>query len=393
MPTRDALHAKKVAARKRLKHERKKKLMALSATQQAEIEDQVYKVLSGTKIKLGRDDIIPPIADELKEMISKIIDPLPPEKKVIIKAAMTPDSPNESAVMLHLKKYNSPGRNMKPTMLIGDQGSGKTTAAKMFAVTSGFDEVIFFNGDEGVDAQSLKGGIRPFPAGDGSTTTIYQYGALAWAVYCASQGKKTMFYCDEFYRIKVRERSPFIGVLSPFRMPDGIEYYQLMTDRILEVKDGIATKVETLMAPRHMLSIVGSTNVGAGFDVQSGDPAEAGRWLQFDLQTTEESVKRIVANVLKDFGFSISLTPKFVKLLNEGKKLKADNFLMLEPDVRILCDGIKLATNEMDIGNALFDAALVWVGRNLHGHREQEQLDQLRNLIARHFPIKPKKVS
>jgi hypothetical protein len=174
-------------------------------------------------------------------------------------------------------------------------------------------------------------------------------------------------------------------------MPDGIEYYTVNTGRIMEVKDGLVTSAEVIMAPRHMISIIASTNVGGGFDVQAGDPAEAGRWLQFDLQTTSESVKRIVSTVLHDNGFSVSLTPKFVKLLQEGKKLKADNFLMLEPDVRILCDGIKLAENEMDIGNALFDAAKVWVGRTIDGKRSPEQLDQLRELIKRHFPIKTHK--
>jgi hypothetical protein len=48
-----------------------------------------------------------------------------------------------------------------------------------------------------------------------------------------------------------------------------------------------------------------------------------------------------------------------------------------------------MATNEMDIGNTLLDAALVWVGRTIEGKRSPEQLEQLRKLIERHFPIKP----
>jgi hypothetical protein len=362
--------------------------MALSPTQQAEIEDQVYKILSETRIKLGREDIIPPIESELHEIIRKVIEPLPEEKKKLIKASLAPEASNESSVMKFLRKYVPPGAAMKPVLFIGDQGSGKTTAAKIFAYSQPFDEVVLMQGDEGVDAQQMKGGIRPYPSG-GATTTVWQDGELARAFRLAADGKRVCLYIDELYRIKVRERSPLISGLSPFKMPDGMEYYTINTGRILEVKEGVVMNAETIFAPRHMISIIASTNIGAGFDVQAGDPAEAGRWLQYDLQTTEESVKRIISTVLKDCGMSVSLTPKFVKLLQEGKKLKADNFLMLEPDVRILCDGIKMAKNEMDIGNTLLDAALVWVGRTIQGHRSPEQLDQLRKLIARHFPIRP----
>lgn len=362
----------------------------LSAVQQALIESEVYKVLATTKIKLGREDIIPPIEEELKAMIARIVEPLPEAKKKLVAAAMIHEAVGETHAQQFLCKYCSPGNARKPVLFIGDQGSGKTTVAMQFAFSQPFDEIVLMQGDEGVDAQQMKGGIRPYPK-DGATTTVWQDGELARAFRLASRGAKTCLYIDELYRIKVRERSPLISGLSPFKHPDGIEYYTLNSGRIMAVEKGLVMNSETIKAPRHMISIIASTNIGGGFDVQAGDPAEAGRWLQFDLQTSAESVKRIIATVLKEYGMSVSLTPKFVKLLEDGKKLKADNFLMLEPDVRILCDGIKMATSEMDIGNTLLDAALVWVGRTIEGKRSPEQYEQLRNLISRYFPLKPAK--
>jgi hypothetical protein len=146
--------------------------------------------------------------------------------------------------------------------------------------------------------------------------------------------------------------------------------------------------VEYIQAPRHLISIIASTNVGAGFDVMQGDPAEAGRWIPYYLNTTKETLERNIAIVLKERGFSVSLTPKFIKLLEEGKKLHVDNFLTMPPDTRILADSIKCATNEMDIGNTLMDVGLVWVGRTIEGRCSPEQHERLRKLVERHFPLK-----
>jgi hypothetical protein len=135
-----------------------------------------------------------------------------------------------------------------------------------------------------------------------------------------------------------------------------------------------------------MISIIASTNVGAGFDVQQGDPAEAGRWLQYDMETTEDSVKRIIGSVLKEYGMSVSLTSKFVKVLHEAKKLKVDNFLELDPDIRIFCDGIKMARNEMDVETPFLMPP--WSGGRNVRSTDSEQMDDCENDRAQ-FPVRP----
>jgi hypothetical protein len=308
----------------------------------------------------------------------------------MVEAAVSPEVVGESRGMKFLKKYQSPGRAKKPVKLIGGKGSGKTTLAMQFALTQPFEQVVVMQGDVGMDAQQMRGGIRPYPEG-GATTTVWQDGELAEAFRYAQAGKTVCFYTDELYRIKATERSPLISGLSPIRYPDGIWYYIVKTGRIMSVNDGLVTGSEVIKAPCHLISIIASTNAGAGYDIQAADPAEADRWLEFDMESTEESVKHIVGIVLKEAGMDARLTPKFVKLLQDGIRLRVDNLLEHEPNVRILCDGIKLAKNEMDLGNTLMDVALVWVGRSIEGKRIPEQLDQLRNLINTHFPIHPSK--
>src|ERR1700756_2167723 len=106
--------------------------MALSATHQAEIEDFIYKTLAGLKIKLGREDIIPPIEEELHRLIAKAIEPVPEPTRKVLRSSLKAE-PSESSAMKFLKKYASPGNAKKPILFIGSQGSGKTTAVKQFA--------------------------------------------------------------------------------------------------------------------------------------------------------------------------------------------------------------------------------------------------------------------
>jgi hypothetical protein len=188
----------------------------LSPVQQAAVELHVEAILKeefdNLKINVKKEDIIPLIQDYLDDLIAKAITPTAPIVKKAILAAVSPEVIGESSVQKFLKKYVSPGRALKPVLLIGDTGSGKTTAGKQFAYWQPFEEVVIFNGDEGVDAQQMKGGPRPWPSG-GGTTTVWQDGELARAFRMAQQGKRTILYIDELYRIKVRERSKMITEL------------------------------------------------------------------------------------------------------------------------------------------------------------------------------------
>jgi hypothetical protein len=284
-----------------------------------------------------------------------------------------------------LAQYGSPGQAYKPIMVLGGQGSGKTTGAKQFAYGAGFDQVVSLEGSRAIEAAALIG--RTLPQSGGGT--VWQDGKISRAFRYAAQGLKTCLIIDEYYRILPGDRSPLIPALSPFRFSDGIEYYELSTDRILDVKEGVVTDEEVIRAPRSNLTIIATSNIGAAFDVQSGDPAEASRWLPYDVESTPENAKYILEVVVTEKGWGsverAAVVAQLLKVLTNGQKLKKDHFLSLAPDVRILADAIKMSNHPGEVGRCLMHAGLQWVGHTIEGGRSPEQLKKFENLVKGEF--------
>jgi hypothetical protein len=198
------------------------------------------------------------------EKIEALISGVEPEKKPAVAAAVRKIAPVASSkgspALKFLETYVSPGCAYKPTMLLGGQGSGKTTAAKQFAYGAGFGKVVVLYGSRAIEAAALIGRVLPLEGGG----TVWQDGKVALAFRYASQGIPTALLIDEYYRILPGDRSPLIPALSAFADPtDGVEYYELTTDRVTSVKDGLALEEEVIRAPRHMLTILATSNIGA----------------------------------------------------------------------------------------------------------------------------------
>lgn len=322
--------------------------------------------------------------DSIRAMIEK----LPDEEKATVKRKVSRSVDAKVAIGASpyhnfLARRGSPGNAYKPILVIGGQGSGKTTGALQFAYSAGFDEVVIMDGHSGVEAMDMVGGLRPHEGG-----VAWQDGKISQAFRAAQGGKRVCLVIDEYYRIRRMERSPLISALSPYVYPDGPKY-RLSTGRVIGVKDGVVVGEEVLFAPVENITIIATTNAGSSFDVESGDPAEASRWIQYDVESTEDNAKYILNQVVKGVGWdekpAKEVVNRLLQVLRTGKDARNKNFLVLSPDVRILSDAIKMSETPSQVKESLLEVAIVWVGRNLDGVRSEEQMKQFRALIDTAF--------
>lgn len=276
----------------------------------------------------------------------------------------------------YLARFCQPGAALKPVLVKGGQGSGKTFGAREWGKK--FDVYVEF----GFNPETSPSDMFGFP----TATSPWVDGPIARAWRLAAAGKKVFVLCDEIYRAQGAARQSMLTPLSK-RLIDGKHYYALNTGRpIVDPVTGVESS-EEILAPVENLAIVATTNVGARFDVNSGCAAEKERFAIVHVEVEEAKLRAVLEAAAKAKGFSVATVDKLIGFWKECKVLATDNFIEVCPTTRILSEAVLYAVNEDDVPQSLWMLGMnIWVAETLDGLPEAEQVKKVEAALAKHFP-------
>ena len=155
-------------------------------------------------------------------------------------------------------------------------------------------------------------------------------------------------------------------------LSERILYYTGKTYKMGEVHDGTAT-MEFICAPVENLTIIGTTNSGDDYDVETDDPAAYERWFVLLHDPGVSFVESILKKVATERGFSEKVVSKLLKFRSHCEKLKADRNCRDVPSPRLLARTILLADSEPDVADFAEMLIPALIGRAPDGRAIKEQ--------------------
>jgi len=263
----------------------------------------------------------------------------------------------------------------KHILIEGEKGGGKTYTISKWVDSVGIPNV-FVAGHEGMEASDLLGSV--FPATDG--TLIWKDGAVTEA-FRKAQKEPTVLFFDELLRVPARELNLLVGALTPNARGE----YVLRTNRIIEVVDGIGTE-EVLKVPSGNLWVIGTTNVGAGYQVDDIDEALSDRFRSFIKELTDDEIKKILSSKTSN----TDIVNKLFTFYKFMKKAYEEGNLTRVINLRHLTEALDLADPanlEQDVIANIIDLIPHWVARTTDGSLNSEQEKKVSLYIKEAFGI------
>jgi len=315
-------------------------------------------------------------ADHLREELRKVVEaailagPAEVKKKIAPLIGITVPTSTDPITMA-LEQYASPGNAIKPVIIRGEAGAGKTYEARRFKMTAGFDYDVEIGIHAGMEPAELLGSMTPSPS------VPWMDGPLTEAFRMAAAGKKVFLLLDEYYRMPAQNRTPLLTATTKDESVDP-PVYRLRTGRPIKDPDTGVDKSEELLAPCHLLSIVATTNVGAQYNVDMGCPAERDRFIPRHVDVDEAKIRAVCSAVAKSKGFSTAVVDRIITFYRQCKVLKQDGFVELCPSTRILSQALQFANVETAVKTELHSIGLhIWAGLTIEGAPEPEQVKRI----------------
>lgn len=281
----------------------------------------------------------------------------------------------------------------KHILLEGEKGSGKTYGAHKFIEDEGIgkDQVFFVGGHESLEAYHLLGQLVPYmrviQKKNGTLfdeevhhqDLIWKDGPLTAAFREASKGNKAILLIDEMLRIPQRELNILVAALTP----DNKGKFTLRTERILDVKNSIASE-EVIQCDSNNLWVIGTTNTGAGYAVDEIDEALADRFRTIRQDTDRTTMREILLEKAKSKEMPqvvAKLLEFYDKMIGYKKKEELSKIINL----RHLSEAIDFASSEDEVKEILEDTILTWVDRDTDGYPESAQVELIQMTLEKVF--------
>ncbi len=357
--------------------------------------DQASEWMKGTKTKFNIDKY----PDEMAEIISKSINS---NKDLLVTDDMTHyitqeladgvfDKQIETAknafadLTKQIKKYKSMDAvdldefldryAFKKHLLIqGEKGGSKTYSVDKKIVAEGY-ESKFLAGHEGIESIDLLGYYIKSHSGE----LVWLDGVLSEA-FRAAKTSKTVMFMDELLRIPARELNILIGCLTP----SSTGTYRLRTNRIIDIQDGIG-KTELLEIPMENLWCIGTTNVGAGYNVDEADTALGDRFRTVNKVTTMPELEAILTSVATVEKKNLDIVDKMTKFYTQMRDLVDSGELEKKVNTRHLCETLQLADADDEIVSYLYDLIPTWTSMDTDGKPNKAEKDIITKLIKKSF--------
>lgn len=343
----------------------------------AAVPTELVNELNALKKRLEtREENIAKIKEIIAEAVAKGQESTIPRAIAPVLGIKIPEiTKTDDPVLPFFQRFCQPGAALKPVLVKGGQGSGKTFGAREWGKK--FDTYIEF----GFNPETSPSDMLGFP----TATSPWVDGPITRAWRLAAAGKRVFVLLDEIYRAQKSARQAMLTPLSKRRVGDQ-EFYALNTGRpIIDPVTGVEGS-EEILAPVENLAIVATTNVGARFDVEPDCPAGKERFVPVHVEVEEAKLHAVLSASAVAKGYSSAVVDKLISFWRESKILAADNFLEICPTTRILNEALLYSIDEKDVPSTLAMLGMnIWVAETLEGLPEPEQVKKVQAAISKHF--------
>jgi Holliday junction resolvasome RuvABC ATP-dependent DNA helicase subunit len=262
----------------------------------------------------------------------------------------------------------------KHLLVQGEKGLGKTYTIDKKLTDEGLEHT-FIAGHEGIESIDLLGYYIKNETGN----LVWLDGVLAETFRKAKTDKCALFI-DEILRIPSRELNILVGALTPSSRGT----YRLRTNRIVDVVDGVG-QTELLEVPMDNLWCVGTTNVGAGYQVDEIDSALSDRFRVVVKETSNGELEAILTSCASVNGISDKVITQMISFYSQVKDFVVSGELEKSVNVRHLCEVLQFSKNDDEIKSYLFDLVHSWCSTDTNGNPNKSEREIITKMIKRIF--------